>query len=224
MRNLLLGVHDFIVFGVVDAGHWHGINITKAVRIRRSIPLWSVAIDSSTTGLVVQEWWRRRRQIYALIDETIMITIHTCRRISFHREQTRILKFVCLIFGVWTASVQRNLFGWINCFVRMQNRIFIFKMLIINKVNAANKERRTLQYTRTIADESRDTRLLCEWNTLIARRRRDHAIHKLNTDPRLIRFALAHLANASHTHTYHTRFALLLWLLMCAGRRWSDTH
>lgn len=196
MRNLLFGVHDFIVFGVVDAGNWHGINITKAVRIRRSIPLWSVATDSSTTGFVAQERWRCGHQIYALIGETIIITIHTCRQISSRREQTRILKFVWLIFGVRTAFVQRNLFGWINCFVRMQNRIFIFKMLIINKVNAANKERRTLQYTRTIADdtrnESRDTRLLCVSNTPIASRRRDHAIHKLNTDPRLIRFALAH--------------------------------
>lgn len=55
-----------------------------------------------------------------------------------------------------TASIQRNLFGWVNCFVRMQRRILFINFLIINKVNQTNKEHRTQEYTRMV---ERDTNM-----------------------------------------------------------------
>lgn len=81
--NLLVDVHDFFVFGVVDAGHRHRIYITKATSIRLSIPLWP--ITAATTYFVAQQCRRCGRRIYVWIDVTIIITIiiiiiHTCRR------------------------------------------------------------------------------------------------------------------------------------------------
>lgn len=123
-KNSLVGVHDLFVFGVVDAGNRHGIYITKATSIRRrTMPVWSKITSSGcTTNFVEQKCWRFGRRIYALINVTIMI-IPTCCRLNWilfgGNESLIFLNFKWMIFvGCAVCCIQRNLFGWVNCFVR----------------------------------------------------------------------------------------------------------
>lgn len=139
IENLLVSVHDFVVFGVVDASNWHGIYIPKVMSICR----WMLMLWRWPITIIVDGRCRRRATfaaqkcccrcwIYArTINTTFVIQIGLRRRCQWvdidwmplRRNQTNTFNIIGMMtmsirvknFVTGIASIQWTLvFGWVN--------------------------------------------------------------------------------------------------------------